>query len=156
MTVIAGAFMLAGLMIGSEFRLVIERSADETFRVTSTSLFMGLSYLPKTIEGVKEVASGDEVMPGRSYAPGERARLSSQKHLRFDGGGRSIKWDGEDDYVVVSNFMRSKDPTLALADRPSNWRVAGAWFCLLFGAWAFLGGIQNSFFPKKKHSSTGR
>lgn len=139
--------MLAGMMLGSEFRLVIERKADGTFRVSQTSQFSGWVNLSRMIEGVREAKVSRDSAGERIFR--KKDDIDSE-HLLFRGSdGRNLTWD-EGDYSAVNDFMSGKDPTLALADRPQGWRKVVGWLALLFGALTFAGGVQNSFFSKKK------
>lgn len=80
----------------------------------------------------------------------ETYRRRREKHLAFYGSDEArLGWDRESDWRVVEEFMRSQEPTLALADPPPGWRMATAWFCVVLGGLGFVGAIQSSFFPKK-------
>jgi len=76
--------------------------------------------------------------------------MPSSRHMALYGSDRArLGWDRVSDYRVIEDFMRGKEPTMALANPPPTWRMAAAWFCVVFGGLAFVGAIQSSFFPKK-------
>ncbi len=141
---------MSGLILGTEPRLLIERTGDQLFRITAFNLFAGQQFFTKTIEGVSEYRVDDAVRDGRHDSAKEDRRRRSQKHLEFFGSdGARIGWDRESDYTVVGEFMRSQQPSLSLAEPPPTWRMAIAWFCVALGTLSFIGAIQSSFFPKK-------
>lgn len=152
LSAIALGFTGAGFVLGHEPRLLLERSADGSFRVTSTTHFAGwqLSMLMKTADGVKEVVMGSAARDRSRDSESERRRRRNQRHLDFYGADRArVGWDREHDQRVIEDFMRGQEPRLALADPPPRWRLATGWFCIGFGGLVFLGAIQNAFFPKK-------
>ncbi|MFZ4683276.1 MAG: hypothetical protein ACOYMS_12295 [Terrimicrobiaceae bacterium] len=154
LSAIAAAILLAGLVLGTEPRLFMERSPDGSFRVTGSNQFAGWQFFSKTIEGVRDVTTGDAVRDGRRDSVKENRRRRSQQHLAFSGnGGGRLRWDRESDSRVIGQFMQGTEPTLALADPPPLWRMAAAWFCVGLGGLAFVGAIQSSFFPKKNVAS---
>lgn len=140
----------AGLVLGTEPRLVLERSADREFRVSASNHFAGLQYYSKTIDGVSEVVQ-DDAMRDRSDSSKENRKRRKQKHLDFFGvGGARVGWDRESDQSMIEEYMRSEEKTLSLAEPPPTWRMIAAWFCVVLGALSFIGAIKNSIFPPKK------
>jgi hypothetical protein len=150
LSAISVAIVLAGLVLGTESRLVMERTGDRVFRVTAFNGLAGQQFFKKTIEGVSDVNVDDAVRDGRHDSVKEDRRRRRQKHLEFSGSdGARIGWDRESDYSLVGEFMRGHEPSLALADPPATWRMATAWLCIGLGTLSFIGAIQSSFFPKK-------
>jgi hypothetical protein len=150
LSAISGAILLAGLVLGTEPRLVMERTGDRVFRVTAFNVFASQSFFKKTIEGVGDVKVDDAVRDGRRDSVKEDRRRRRQKHLEFFGSdGARIGWDREMDYTLVGEFIRGNEPSLSLANPPPTWRMAIAWFCIGLGTLSFFGAIQSSFFPKK-------
>ena len=144
------AILLAGLVLGIEPRLVMERTGDRLFRVTVFNLFAGQEFFKKTVEGINDVKVDDAVRDGRRDSAKEDRRRRRQKHLELIGpSGASIRWDRESDYSAVGEFMRGQEPSLSLAEPLPIWRTAIAWFCIVLGTLSFIGAIQSSFFPKK-------
>lgn len=72
LSVIALGFLGTGLALGTEPRLVLERSGPGTFRVTGSSYFAGYQYFTKTIDGVTSVAVGSAARDWRSDSLQER------------------------------------------------------------------------------------
>lgn len=149
LSVLAFGFIGTGLVLGTEPRLVIERSTPGSFRVTGSNHFAGYQFFTKTIEGVSSVTVGSAARDRLGDSQRERQRRQSQKHLDMFGvDGRRLGWDREDDKRQIEDFMRGNEPRLALADPPPTWRMTLAWMSAAFGALAFIGAIQSSFFPK--------
>ena len=147
---ISFAFMAAGFALGIEPRMVFERNAAGSFRVTGSNQFSGYRFFSKTIEGVETVAMRDAVRDRRSDSQEENRRRRKMKHLEFVGAnGARLGWDRESDQRTIEAFMRGQEPSLALADGPPLWRMSAAWLLVVFGGLAFWGAIQSSFFPKK-------
>lgn len=65
LSVISVAIFLAGLVLGIEPRLVMERAGDRIFRVTVINLFSGKQFYTRTIEGVSDVIADDAVRDDR-------------------------------------------------------------------------------------------
>jgi hypothetical protein len=150
LTALALGFLGTGLVLGTEPRLVFERSEDGSFRVTGSNHFAGHQFFTKTVEGVTTVVMDDAVRDGRHDSARENRKRRRQLHLDLAGAnGARLAWDREGDRRLIEDFMRGKEPGLALADPPPLWRMGLAWFCAGFGALTFLGAIQNTFFPKK-------
>ncbi|MGB8169530.1 MAG: hypothetical protein WCF18_18665 [Chthoniobacteraceae bacterium] len=150
LSVIALGFLGTGLALGTEPRLVLERSGSGTFRVTGSNYFAGYRDFTKTIDGVTEVVAGSAARDWRSDSLQERERRQSQKHLDFYGADRGrIGWDREADQRQIADFMRGTEPRLSLADPPPLWRMGIAWFSAGFGVLVFIGAIQSNFFPKR-------
>ena len=150
-SVIALGFVGAGLALGTELRLVLERSGPGTFRVTGASYFAGYRYHLKTIEGVTEVVVSSAARDRRSDSLRETQRRQSQKSLDLYGADRRrIGWAREDDKRQIEDFMSGTEPRLALADPPSFGRMSAAWCSAGFGVLIFIGAIQSNFFPKTK------
>ncbi len=139
----------AGLVLGTEPRLVIERTADREFRVSASNHFAGFQFYSKTIDGVSEVVQ-DDAMRDRTDSAKENRKRRKRKHLDFFGAdGARVGWDRESDQSLIEEYMRGKDKTLSLAEPPPTWRMIAAWFCVVLGALSFIGAIQSSIFPKK-------
>ena len=82
--VIAFGFVGAGLALGTEPRLVRERSRPGTFRVTGSSYFTGFRYHSKTVEVVVSSAARDR----SSDSLREKQRWQSLKSLDLYGADR--------------------------------------------------------------------
>jgi hypothetical protein len=150
LSAISLAILLAGLILGIEPRLVMERTGDRVFRVTTINLFAGQQFYTKTIEGVSEFDLDDAVRDRRHDSAEENRRRRRQKHLEFFGSdGARIGWDRESDYEIVSKFMQGHEQSLSLAEPPPAWRMACAWICIGLGTLSLIGAIQSSFFPNK-------
>lgn len=150
LSAISLAILLAGLVLGTEPRLVLERSGDGVFRVTGANYFAGRQFFSKTIEGVRDFKEGNAVRDRRGDSAQEQRRRRDQRHLAFYGSdGARVGWDRVSDHRAIDEFMRGSEARLALANPPPGWRMAAAWFCLGFGTLSFAGAIQSSFFPKK-------
>lgn len=150
LTAFAVALLLAGFVLGTEPRMVFERSADGTCRVTGSNHFSGRQFYSKTIDGVKSLVMDDAVRDRRMDSIEENRRRKRQKHLDILGAnGAALGWDRESDKRLIEDFLRGTDPTLSLQDPPPMWRMAAAWFLAVLGVLTFLGAIQSSFFPKK-------
>lgn len=150
LSAISGAILLAGLVLGTEPRLVLERTGERVFRVTGANYYAGRQFFSKTIEGVRDFAEGDAVRDRRGDSVQEQRRRRNQRRLEFFGhDGARIGWDRESDHRMIAEFMRGREARLALADPPPGWRMTAAWFCLGLGTLSFIGAIQSSFFPKK-------
>src|SRR5215204_5554559 len=65
LTALAIAFLGAGLVLGTEPRLVLERSEAGSFRVNGSNYFAGRQFFSKTIEGVKGLIADNAVRDGR-------------------------------------------------------------------------------------------
>lgn len=151
------AILVAGLVLGTEPRLVIERTGERIFRVKAFNLFAGQQFFTKTIEGVSDVKVDDAVRDRRGDSVKEVRRRRRQEHLDFVGlDGARIGWDRESDYSSVGEFMRGQERSLSLADPPPTWRMAIAWFCIGLGVLSFIGAIQSSFFPRKGASQQSK
>ncbi len=152
---ISTAIFLAGLVLGTEPRLVMERTGDRVFRVTTSNHIAGFRFFLKTIEGVTEVTQDDAVRDGRHDSAKENRKRRRQKHLDFFGSdGARIGWDRESDQLAIEEYMRGQESIFTLSDPPPTWRLAASWFCLILGALSFIGAIQSSFFPKKPLAET--
>lgn len=150
LSVIAAGFLGTALVLGTEPRLVLERSGPgSSFRVTGSNHFAGRQYFTKTVEGVTRVAVGSAVRNRRSDSQLDNQRRRQQKHLDlFGADGARIGWDREADQRPIEDFMRGSEPRLALADPPPLWRMSLAWFSAAFGVLVLIGAIQSNFFPK--------
>lgn len=150
LSVISTSILLAGLALGIEPRLMLERSADDTFRVTGSNHFAGKQFFSKTVDGVRGFSTGSAARNRRIDSAKEERRRSKQKHLAFYGkDGARVAWDREGDRQVLNEFILGKEAKLELTDPPPGWRIATAWFCIGFGMLTFIGAIQSRFFPKK-------
>lgn len=58
LTALAVGFLGAGSILGTEPRLVLERSEAGSFRVTGSNHFAGYKFFSNTIAGVKALAVG--------------------------------------------------------------------------------------------------
>lgn len=144
-------FVGAGLAIGSEYRLVLERSGPGTFRVIRSDYFAGYEYFTKTIGGVTEVVTVSAARDWNSDSIVEKQRRQSRKSLDFYGADRRrIGWNREDDQRQIEDFMQGTEPRLALANPPPFWRRSVAWFSIGFGLLIFIGAIRSNFFPRTK------
>lgn len=149
LSVIALGFVGAGLALGSEYRLVMERTGPGTFRVTGTSYFAGYQWFAKTVDGVTEVVMTSAARDRSSDSLRERQRRQSQKSLNLYGADRRrIGWDREDDRRQIEDFMQGTEPRLALANPPPPWRMNVAWGCAGFGVLIFIGAVRSNFFPR--------
>lgn len=138
-----------GLVLGTEPRLMIERTANREFKVSASNHFAGLQYYSRTIDGVSGVVQ-DDAMRDRTDSAKENRKRRKQKHLDFFGSnGSRVGWDRESDQSLIEEYMRSEEKTLSLAEPPPTWRMIAAWFCVVLGALSFIGAIQNSIFPRK-------
>lgn len=145
---ISTAILLAGLVLGTEPRLALERTGEGEFRATASNHFAGRQFYAKTIDGVREVRTDDAAHAGRRYSPEEMRRRRRQKHLDLFGrDGARVGWDRETDRSTIEAFMRGSEPTLALTDPPPGWRMAAAWFCVGLGGLSLIGAVRSSFFP---------
>ncbi len=151
LTAISVCILGAGLVAGTEPRMLLVRTGDGSFRVTGSNHFAGRQFYTKTIEGVTGVGRDNAVRDGRRDSAQENRKRSRELHLAFIGAdGSKLKWDRESDGLLVEQFMRGKEPSLALAEPPPGWRMGLAWFAVAIGTLSFIGAIQSSFFPKKK------
>ncbi len=140
----------AGFALGIEPRLVLERSAGGSFRGTGSNHFAGRQFFSKTVEGITGVQLGSAKRDRSSDSVKDRQRQSRQRHLDLYGADRArLGWDRESDQGLIEDFMRGKEPRLALADPPPPWRKGVSWFCFGFAGLLVIGGIQSNFFPKK-------
>lgn len=148
LSVFAIGFCGTALVLGVEPRLLMERTGERVFRVTTSSHFAGRRFTMKTIEGVDRVQLADarRNRPGDSIR--ERQRQTERKRLDLlNPSGAAVSWDREDDSKLIDDFMRSQAPTLTLTDAPPRWRMTIAWGCIAFAALIWIGAIQG-FFPK--------
>ncbi len=153
LSAISLSILFAGLILGTEPRLVMERTGERTFRVTSSNYFAGRPFFARTVDGVTEVVVDDAVRAGRRDSAKEVRRRRRQKHLEFQGSdGTTIGWDRESDYLAVGEFMRGQEERFQLSDPPPMWRRAAAWFCIGLGSLSWIGAFQSSFFPRKNGS----
>jgi hypothetical protein len=151
LSALALCFMGAGLVLGTEPRLVLERSGPGTFRGTGSNYFVGHLYFTKTVDGISGVVVSSAARDRSSDSLAERQRRQSQKSLDLYGADRRrLGWDREDDQGQIEDFMRGEEPRLELTDPPPLWRMGCAWLLLGFGALVFIGAIQSNFFPKTK------
>jgi hypothetical protein len=143
------AFLGVALVLGTEPRLVLERTGNRIFRATGSNHFSGIQFFTKTIEGVTEVLQDDAVRDGRHDSAYENRKRRKDRHLDLFGAENArLGWDRESDQSVIEAFMRGNEPKLSLEDKPPMWRMGIAWFMIGLGALTLLGAIQ-SFFPKK-------
>jgi hypothetical protein len=151
LSALALCFMGAGLVLGTEPRLVLERSGPGSFRGTGSNHFAGYQYFTKTVDGISKVIVSSAARDRSSDSLAERQRRERQKHLDLYGAdGRRLAWDREHDQRQIEDFMRGEEPRLALTDPPPLWRMGCAWFVAGFGALVFVGAIQSNFFPRTK------
>ncbi len=149
LAVIAVGILGTALVLGTEPRLVLERSGPGAFRVTGSNYFAGYQHFTKTVEGVTRVVVRSAVRDRRSDSQRENQRRSAQKHLDlFGADGARVGWDREDDQRQIEEFMRISESRLALADPPPFWRMSVAWFCVGFAVLVLVGAIQSNFFPR--------
>lgn len=149
-TAIAAGFLGTALALGTEPRMLLERSEDGSFRVTGSSFFSGYQYFSKTIAGVTKVEVGSAARDWHNDSLREKQWQKNQKHLDLYGADRArLGWDREGDQTQIEAFMRGTEPTLSLTDPPQLWRMSIAWFAAGFGVLVFIGGMKNAF-PKKR------
>jgi hypothetical protein len=144
LTAMAVGLMGAALVLGTEPRMVLERSETGFFRVTGSNHFAGHRFFSKTIEGVQKVVVDDAVRDGRRDSEQVNHKRRRDLHLEFVGAnGSKLGWDRESDARLIEEFMRGKESGLSLADAPPRWRMGAAWFLVGLGGLTFLGAIQN-------------
>lgn len=144
------ALLGSAFVLGTEPRMLLERTGERTFRVTGSNQFAGYRFYSKTIEGVEGVSLRTAARNDRRDSAAERRRQLKRKRLDFEAAnGAVLSWDREDDSRMIDDFMRGDALTLALEDPPPRWRMALSWFCAGLAGLTFLGVIQNCFFPKK-------
>jgi hypothetical protein len=148
LSAISVAILCAGFVLGTEPRLIVERTQDRVFRVTAANHFAGIAFYSKTIEGATEVLQSDADRNRRGDSAKKKRQQRKQKHLDFFGNDDArVGWDRETDQVLIEEFMRGSAPTLRLEDRPPLWRMVASWFCLGLGGLCLVGAIRNSIFP---------
>jgi len=144
------ALLGCALALGIEPRMMVERTAERTFRVTGSNQFATFRFYSKTIEGVESVRLATAARSDRRDSMEERNRQLKRKRLDFEAAdGAVLSWGRTDDSRMIDEFMRGDAPSLALADPPPRWRMALSWLCAGFAGLTLVGVIQNSFFPKK-------
>lgn len=154
LSAMALSFFGVALVLGTEPRLVLERSGPASFRATGSNHFSGYRFFTKSVDGVTEVIAGNAVRKGRRDSEQENRTRRRQKHLDlFGADGARVGWDREDDRRQIEDFMQGSELRLALADPPPLWRMSLAWCSAVFGALVFLGAVQ-SFFPKSGKGSS--
>ena len=145
------ALLGCAFVLGTEPRMLMERTGERIFRVTGSNQFAGYQFYSKTIEGVESVRLASAARNDRRDSVEERRRQLKRKRLDFEAAnGAVLSWDREDDSRMIDDFMRGDATTLALADPPPRWRMALSWLCAGFAGLTLIGVIQNSFFPKKR------
>jgi hypothetical protein len=146
MTVMALACLGAALVLGTEPRMDLRRTAERTFEVTGANSFAGVTFYSKTIQGATGVTQGDADRDRLGDSTMERRRQRERKHLAFAGeDGTRLRWDGEGDQSMIEAYMRGTEPTLALRDPAPLWRKAAAWLLAGFGLLVWSGGIGALF-----------
>lgn len=144
------AFLGVALALGTEPRMLLERTGGRVFRVTGSNHFAGFQFFSKTIEGVERVDVRNASRNRREDSIQERNRRVSRLRLDFTGAdGSVLSWDREQDRAMVDDFMRGDAASLALAAPPPRWRMALSWLSAGFAGLILVGAIQNAFFPKK-------
>ncbi len=143
-TVIAVAFLGVSVVLGTEPRMRLDRSADGSFRVTGSNHFAGHQFFTRTIAGVTGVRVDDAVRDGRRDPERVNRKRRRVLHLEFTGADRSsLGWDRESDAPAIEAFMRGHDPSFTLANPPPTWRMALAWSFVGLAALTFLGALKN-------------
>lgn len=158
LSTISLAILLSGLVLGTEPRLILERTGDRTFRVTASNNFAGRPFYSKTVEGVNEVLQDDADRNRRGDSAKKKKQQRKQKHLDFFGNDEArVGWDRETDQTAIEEFMRGSEQSMRLEDPPPLWRMIASWFCVGLGGLCLIGAIRNSLFPstteQKKLSS---
>ncbi|HEX8312796.1 MAG TPA: hypothetical protein VF614_15850 [Chthoniobacteraceae bacterium] len=149
LTALAVGFLGAGWVLGTEQRLVLERSETGSFRVTGSNHFAGTQFFSKTIEGVTKSVVDDAVRDDRRDSAKINRKRRRDFHVVFAGANRTeLSWGRKNDSLLIDEFMRGTEPSLALSDVPPLWKRGAAWLLLGLGTLTFVGAIQ-SFFPKK-------
>jgi hypothetical protein len=153
LSAISVAILLSGFVLGTEPRLILERTEGRVFRVTTSNHFAGRPFYSKTIEGVTEVLQGDADRNRRGDSAKKKRQQRKQKHLDFFGTDEArVGWDRETDQVAIEEFMRGSEPTMYLEDPLPLWRMVASWFCIGLGGLSLVGAIRNGLLP----SSTRR
>lgn len=144
------ALLGCALALGIEPRMLLERTATRTFRVTGTNQFAGYQFYSKTIEGVESVRLATAARSDPRDSIKERNRQLKRKRLDFEtADGAALSWGRTDDSRMIDEFMRGDASSLSLTDPPPRWRMALSWFCVGLGGLTLIGVIQNAFFPKR-------
>jgi hypothetical protein len=137
------------LALGTEPRILLERTGERAFRVTGSNQFAGYQFYSKTIEGVEGYRLADGSRHRREDTIQERNLQAKHKRLAFKGNTwRELSWGRTDDSRVIDDFMRGDATTLALAAPPPRWRMALSWACAALGGLTFCGVIKAAFFSK--------
>src|SRR5687767_869764 len=104
LSALALCFMGAGMVLGTEPRLVLERNEPGTFRGTGSNHFAGYQYFTKTVDGISEVVAGSAKRDRSGDSVAEKQRRASQKHLDLHGvDGRRLGWDREGDQRQIED-----------------------------------------------------
>ena len=148
MSVMAIACWVGALVLGTEPKMDLTRTAPRTFSIMAENSFAGFTFYQKSIQGVESVKTDNADRDRRGDSVQEKRRQRQREHLVFEGADGRLTWDKENDYTLVDAFMRGSEPGLALRDPAPAWRRACAWGLAGFGFLVFLGGI-GAFFPKK-------
>lgn len=144
------SFLGIALALGTEPRMLLERTGKQVFRVTGSNHFAGFQFYSKTIEGVESVNQRNAYRGRREDSMQERNRQMKRVRLDFDGAdGSRLGWGRVSDQRLIDDFMHGDSPTLALAAPPPFWRAGLTWLSAALGGLIFIGTVQNSFFPKK-------
>ncbi len=142
-------FLGMAFALGTEPRVLMERTGVQTFRVTGSNQIFGFRFYTKTIEGVDRVQRATAARNDRTESIQERQRRLDQVRLDFIAAdGSRLSWGREGDSRTIDDFMRSDAPILQLAELPPWWRTGLTWFCLVLAVLIFIGTIQNCFFAK--------
>ncbi len=149
----AVAFFGMALALGTEPRMLLERTGERVFRVTGSNHYFGHQFFSRTIEGVEGFRLADNSRKLREDSIKDRQRRARQKRLAFtDAKGWELSWGRVDDSRVIDDFMRGDATTLALADPPPWWRVALTCLCLAMGGLLVFNALKR-FFPKKEEAT---
>ena len=142
-------FLGMAFALGTEPRILMERTGEHAFRVTGSNQILGLRFYTKTIEGVDRVQLATAASNDRTESLKERQKRMDQVRLDFIAtDGSRLSWGREEDSRKIDAFMRSDAPSFLLTESPPWWRTGLTWLCLALAVLIFTGTIQNCFFAK--------
>ncbi|MBE2180967.1 MAG: hypothetical protein IAE97_10895 [Chthoniobacterales bacterium] len=142
-------FLGMAFALGTEPRILMERTGEQTFRVTGSNQIFGFRFYTKTIGGVDRVQLATAARNDRTESIQERQRRLDQVRLDFMAtDGSRLSWGREGDSRMIDDFMRSNAPILQLVEPPPWWRTGLTWLCLVLAVLIFTGTIRNCFFAK--------
>lgn len=143
------AFLGMALALGTEPRLLLERTGDHSFRVTGSNQIFGFRFYTKAIEGVEGFQLASAARNDRTESIQDRQKRLDQLRLDFiAANGAVLSWGREEDSRKIDDFMRSDAPSFLLSETLPWWRTGLTWLCLALAALIFIGTIQNCFFAR--------